>query len=92
MSESTKSKVDVGRDLAFLSPVTGEAVPVSWDQASAVGFASADLAPAPEGDAGFAELPPRAGKKKSHDGWSKDFARWLLQSQRVELLRSPSLK
>ena len=88
----TKNKIDVSRDLAFLTPITGEAVPVSWDQAAAVGFTSADLRPSLEGDASFAELPPPAGKKKSYDGWSKDFAGWLLQSQRIELLRSPSLK
>ena len=29
-----KSKVDVSRDLAFLAPITGEAVPVSWEQAA----------------------------------------------------------
>ena len=87
-----KNKLDVSRDLAFLAPITGEAVPVSWDQASAVGFTSSDLAPSPEGEATFAELPGPAGKKKSYDGWTKDFAGWLLQSQKIELLRSPSLK
>jgi hypothetical protein len=88
----TKSKVDVSRDLAFLTPITTEAVPVSWEQAAPVGFTSADLTPAPDDAAGFAELPAPAGRKKSYDGWSKDFAGWLLQSQRIELLRSPSLK
>ncbi|MGH7367893.1 MAG: ATP-binding protein, partial [Candidatus Rokuibacteriota bacterium] len=88
----TRSKIDVSRDLAFLTPITTEAVPVSWDQAAPVGFASSDLTPAPEGEAGFAELPAPAARKKSYDGWSKDFSGWLLRSQRVELLRSPSLK
>jgi len=88
----TKSKVDVSRDLAFLTPITAEAVPVSWEQADPVAFTSGDLTPAPEGEAGFAELPAPAGRKKSYDGWSKDFAGWLVQSQRIELLRSPSLK
>ena len=88
----TKSKIDVSRELTFLTPITGEAVPVSWDQAAAVGFTSGDLTPAPEGEASFVELPASAGRKKSYDGWTKDFAGWLLQSQRIELLRSPSLK
>jgi hypothetical protein len=57
-----------------------------------VGTVTSDLAPSPAGEAGFADLPAAAGKKKSYDGWSKDFAAWLLQSQKVELLRSPSLK
>jgi hypothetical protein len=88
----TRSKLDVSRDVAFLTPITGEALPVAWDQATAVGFTSSDLAREPEGLASFAELPAPAGKKKSYDGWTKDFTGWLLQSQKVELLRSPSLK
>ncbi|HTI53216.1 MAG TPA: ATP-binding protein [Verrucomicrobiae bacterium] len=87
-----KSGVDVSRDLVYLTAITDDAVPVAWDQASAVAFATSDLAPGPDGQAAFAELPPVAGKKKSYDGWSRDFAAWLLQSQKVELLRSPSLK
>ena len=88
----TRSNIDVSRDVAVLTPITAEAVPVAWDQAATVGFTSSDLAPAPEGDADFAELPDAAGKKKSYEGWSKDFAGWLLQSQKIELLRSPALK
>jgi hypothetical protein len=87
-----KSGVDVSRDIVYLTPITDEAVPVAWDQASPVGVATSDLAAAPEGEAAFADLPAAAGKKKRYDGWSKDFAAWLLQSQKVELLRSPSLK
>jgi hypothetical protein len=88
----TKSGVDVSRDLVYLAPITDDAVPVAWDQAAAVGFTTSDLTPSPETDAAFGELPAPASKKKSYDGWSKDFAGWLLQSQKVELLRSPSLK
>jgi hypothetical protein len=88
----TKSKIDVSRDVTVLTPITGEAVPVAWDQAAAVGFTSSDLVPAAEGDAAFGELPAAAAKKKSYEGWSRDFAGWLLQSQKIELLRSPSLK
>jgi hypothetical protein len=88
----TKTGVDVSRDLVYLTPITDEAVPVAWDQAAAVSFTTSDLATAPEGDAAFGELPAPAGKKKSYDGWSKDFGSWLLQSQTIDLLRSPSLK
>ena len=88
----TKTGVDVSRDLVYLTPITDEAVPVAWDQAAAVSFTTSDLATTPEGDAAFGELPAPAGKKKSYDGWSKDFGSWLLQSQTIDLLRSPSLK
>ena len=88
----TRSGVDVSRDLVYLTAITDDAVPVDWSQAETVGFTTSDLMPAAEGEAGFAELPATASKKKSYDGWSKDFATWLLQSQKTELLRSPSLK
>jgi hypothetical protein len=88
----TKSKIDVTREVTVLTPITGEAVPVDWDQAAVAGFASADLADGPDEGGGFADLPAPAGKKKSYDAWSKEFAAWLLRTQKVDLLRSPSLK
>jgi hypothetical protein len=88
----TRSGVDVSRDLVYLTPITDDAVPVDWSQASAVGFTTSDLTPAAEGEAGFAELPATAAQKKSYEGWSRDYAAWLLQSQKTELFRSPSLK
>ncbi|HZP38924.1 MAG TPA: ATP-binding protein [Methylomirabilota bacterium] len=88
----SKSGADVSRDLVYLTPITDEAVPVAWDQASPVGFTTSDLAESPAGDAAFADLPAAAAKKKSYEGWSKDLVSWLLQSQRLDLLRSPSLK
>jgi hypothetical protein len=88
----TKSKIDVSHDVTVLTPITGEAVPVGWDRTAVVGFTASDLSDGPDDHAGFADLPAAAGKKKSYDGWSKEFAAWLLRSQKVELLRSPSLK
>jgi hypothetical protein len=88
----TRSGVDVSRDLLYLTAITDDAVPVDWTQAEEEGFTTSDLTPAAEGDAGFADLPAPASKKKSYDGWTKDFGTWLLQSQKTELLRSPSLK
>ncbi|HJR05267.1 MAG TPA: ATP-binding protein, partial [Methylomirabilota bacterium] len=88
----TRSGVDVSRDLLYLTAITDDAVPVDWTRAEEAGFTTSDLTPAAEGEAGFADLPAPASKKKSYDGWTKDFASWLLQSQKTELLRSPSLK
>jgi len=88
----TRSGVDVSRDLLYLTAITDDAVPVDWTQAEEGGFTTADLTPAAEGEAGFADLPAPASKKKSYDGWTKDFSTWLLQSQKTELLRSPTLK
>ena len=45
----------------------------------------------PEEGARFAELPAPASKAKSYDKWQKDLAGWLYRSQKLELLKSPSL-
>src|SRR5262245_19364032 len=88
----TKSKIDVSHDVTVLTPITAAAVPVAWDQTAEVGFTASDLSDGSDDNAGFADLPAAAGKKKSYDGWTKEFAAWLLRSQKVELLRSSSLK
>ena len=61
----TKNKIDVSRDVTVLTPITGEAMPVAWDQAASVGFTPAELTPAPEGDAAFADLPPPRGRRRA---------------------------
>jgi hypothetical protein len=38
----------------------------------------------------FGELPDAASKTKSYEGWTRDLASWLMQSQRLELFRAPS--
>jgi hypothetical protein len=88
----TKSKIDVTRDVTVLAPITSDAVPVDWEHTAVVGFTSSDLTASPDDGAGFADLPASAGKKKSYDAWSKELGAWLLRSQEVDLLRSPSLK
>src|SRR5262245_41168060 len=84
-----KAGVDLTEEAAFLTGITAEAVPVSWDDAAATDVAAGDLAAAPREPAGYAELPPSAARPKSYPGWSRDFASWLARSQKLELFRDP---
>lgn len=87
-----KANVDVIEDVSFITPVTDEAVPVSWDNAQAVGLAVSDLEQSPVEPAQYADLPAAAAKVRSFAGWSKGFVTWLYGTQTLDLLFSPSVK
>ncbi|MFN2515788.1 MAG: ATP-binding protein [Pyrinomonadaceae bacterium] len=84
-------KVDATKDLTVLAPISDGVIPVDWDLATVTDLPIVDLEQSAEPSAQFAELPAPGGKAKSYDAWRKDFAGWLYRSQRLELLRSPSL-
>ncbi len=88
----SKKTIDMTQDVQALTPIAKEAVPVDWDRATEVSLPVSDLERTPGEDARFAELPSVAGKAKSYDLWSKDFAGWLFRHQKVELFTSPGLK
>jgi hypothetical protein len=87
-----KAGVDVTQDAVFLTPVTGEAIPVNWEGATEVKVSVDDLEKSPQEPARYAELPAIAGKVKSYDGWSRDFANWLYGNQKLELFLRPGSK
>jgi hypothetical protein len=87
-----KAGVDVTQDGVFVTSITGEAIPVTWDKATEVNVAVEDLEKSPQEAAGYAELPTAAGKVKSYEGWSRDFMNWLYGSQKLELLKRPGSK
>ncbi|GIW54781.1 MAG: ATP-binding protein [Nitrospiraceae bacterium] len=87
-----KVGVEFSRDYVFLAPVTDAPVPVDWDDAVEADVAVADLERMPQDPARYEPLPSPVANRKSFDRWSKEFANWLYRTQKVELLRSPSLK
>jgi hypothetical protein len=87
-----KVGVDFSRDRVFLAPVTDAPVAVDWDDAVDASVAVADLERMPQDPAQYEPLPSPVANRKSFDRWSKEFANWLYRTQKVELLRSPSLK
>ncbi len=87
-----KAGVDVSEERVFMTPVTSQAVPVTWGDASEVAVAVADLEKTPQPGARYVELPEAAGKVRSYEGWTRDLASWLYGSRRLELLRRPDSK
>jgi hypothetical protein len=87
----SKAGVESTQDVTVLARITGEAIPVNWDEATPAGVAASDLESSPAEGAGFAELPAAAITAKSHEDWRKDFAGWLHRTQAITLYRSPAL-
>jgi hypothetical protein len=84
-----KARIDVTEDRVFLTPVTAQAVAVRWEDAAEASVALDGLDSTPEEPATYAPLPQVAGRPKSYATWSRDLARWLAATQRLELLKSP---
>jgi hypothetical protein len=87
-----KTKIDVTQAAAFTTPITDNAVPVTWDDAQAIDVPASDLEKTPVDGAQFADLPPAAGKAKSYAAWQKDFVTWLYGTQQIDLFFSPGTK
>jgi hypothetical protein len=87
-----KAPVDTTQELTFLTPITEDAIPVRWEDASEAGFTASELAREAEPGGQFGPLPQAAARPRSYAAWEKDFATWVYGSQRLTLWRSPALK
>lgn len=86
-----KRKVDAVRDVAVVVPMAAGPAAVDWAAAVEVDLRPADLDTEPDSPAGgFGDLPRPALKASAYEDWAKDFTRWLYQTQKLELYRSPS--
>lgn len=88
----SKTKVNAAVSKVYLTPITDNAIPVTWENAEEIAIPAADLEKTPQNGALFSELPPAASQAKNYAVWNKDFSNWLYGSQEVTLLQSPSLK
>jgi hypothetical protein len=78
------------RNAAVLAPIDPALATVGWTDGTPVDMTTRDLETDPAEAGAFVELPPPAARSKSYDTWSKDFCRWLFQTQQVEVLQSPA--
>ena len=86
-----KSGLDITKSVVVVTPVTGDPIPVNWDQAEEASFDVGQLATELPSHATFDDLPGPASKAKSYADWSKSFVTWLSTSQTLTTYRSPSL-
>jgi hypothetical protein len=88
----SKAKVDTSQSFVYVTPVTENAIPVLWENANPIEVPATDLEKSSRNSAEFSDLPSAASQLKNYAEWEKDFGAWLYGSQRLDLLRSPSLK
>lgn len=77
------------RQVAVLVPFAAGPLGVDWARAEPIDVALADLRAEPARGAAFGELPPQAARARHYAAWARDFARWLADTQVLELLHHP---
>jgi hypothetical protein len=87
-----KLEIDELRDVIYAAPLGSGAVAVDWASAARLDVAIADLSADPPSAAAFAPVPPAGLQAKNYAAWGKEYARWLQQSQKLELFRQKDLK
>jgi DNA helicase HerA-like ATPase len=85
-----KSKIDAIKELCYITPVSSGPVSVDWAKAKEI-VPVPHFADRPATGSKFADLPQAALNLKSYAIWQRDYSAWLSESQRLELMRSPSL-
>ncbi|MBM3175593.1 MAG: ATP-binding protein, partial [Chloroflexi bacterium] len=87
-----KTGADAVQEPTYLTQITEDPIPVNWDNVIEAALNVSDLEKSSAEAAGFLPLPPAASNAKSYDAWSREFANWLFRNQKIELLKSSSLK
>ena len=82
-----KLGIDVSRDVIYETEIGTGAVAVDWAGAAPVDLPVGDLRRAPDPGASYEPLLPAAMQAKNYAVWEKAFTRWLLQAEKIELLR-----
>jgi hypothetical protein len=88
---NAKTKIDETKDVVFLTPVTDDPIPVTWDTSQQTTMNISDLQKTRLENVLYAELPSAALKAKNYTIWETDFTNWLFRTQKLELFRSGNL-
>jgi predicted phage tail protein len=87
-----KLRLDDTRNVSVVTPITDGAVAVDWEHAEIADFTVDYLLKSPPTGATFAAVPAAAAKPRNYATWEKDFARWVAQSQSIELFSNTRAK
>ncbi len=82
-----KLGIDEARDVIYETEIGSGAVTIDWATAAPVDLPVADLRRTPDAGAAYEPLPPAAMLAKNYGVWEKAFTRWILQTEKIELLR-----
>jgi hypothetical protein len=87
-----KARIDVTQHSTWLIPMTDAPMPVDWENAVQIDIPISELEESPESSAVFSALPSAAAKAKIYETTRRDFSNWLYRTQKLDMLKSPSLK
>ncbi|MDH5620835.1 MAG: ATP-binding protein, partial [Gammaproteobacteria bacterium] len=85
---SAQHKIEEDRPVLHTVEIDDGPVAANWDNAEALDMPVAALRNSGEDNASYADCPPQAGNEKAYSDWSKDYARWLRQNERITLYSS----
>jgi hypothetical protein len=87
-----KLGIDHARDVVYVVPLTGEVLELDWADAvrTDIPLDRFERSAAP-GSVSFSPLPAPAAQPRKYSAWQKAFARWVAQTETLDLLRHPSL-
>jgi hypothetical protein len=85
-----KTRVQLSDSKVYVTEVTDNAIPVTWDNAQEINIPPADLEKSPQSNAFYGDLPTAANQSRNYTNWNRDFGNWLYGTQKVELFASPS--
>lgn len=86
-----KNGVDYNRAVSHLTALSAGPVGVDWEAASIAELSETEVENEPAANASFAQAASEAGKGKSYDAWTKGFSDLVYRTQRLDLLKSPSV-
>jgi hypothetical protein len=87
----SKLGIEFSDSKVFMTPVTDNAIPVIWEDATEIDIPPSDLEKTHPTNARFGNLAIAATQSKNYSNWTRDFNNWLYGSQKVDLFRSPNL-
>lgn len=85
-----KERIYTTIEKVFMTPIREEPIPVNWDEAKELDKVSS-LLKEPAENLSYSDLPSTATDVKNYSYWEKEFLKWLFRTQRIQLLRSPTL-
>ncbi len=84
--EDARRGVRETRTVTLLAPFADGPLGVDWEAAVPTDLVLSALRTEPVANASFGDVPPLAAQAKTYASWTKDFARWLYESQRLALM------
>jgi hypothetical protein len=88
----SKLGIDEVRDVLYVVPFGQGAIAVDWSTATRLEIGTGDLRESAEAGASFEPVPAAGLQPRSYASWTKEFTRWLGQSEKLALMRQRDLK